>query len=518
MIKFVFILVFLSLSFVYTKNALHMFQQNRYETYRYTKWLFNKNNLHFSLAPLFPIVLLLVRIILKKGSIYELAVLIVTVLYSIYAINKESKKEYIKDLNVTARVKRQIAVMVILEAAIAYLLYKKFVVLSLVMIFGPYLLIYVMHLLTNPIENAVKKKYENEARNILDKMDDLIKVGITGSFGKTTTKNIVTDIISESYYTLMTPASYNTPMGITRTIREMLKPIHEVFVCEMGADHVGEITYLMNFVKPKYGIITSIGPQHLNTFKSMDNIIREKMEMIERLPYNGVGIINCDNEYINAYHIHNNCKVVKVGIENKEADYFAYDIEYTKDGSKFTLKLDDKEYRFETVLLGKHNIVNLLSAIALAKELKVPNEEIVKNVKEVKRVEHRLELKKINGYTFIDNAFNSNPVSSKLSLDVLQMMPGRRVIVTPGLIDLGDKQDGYNYQFGQYMPGKADLVILVGERTSRPIKEGLKEAGFNMDDCLVFASVKEAFAYIYTHLSQEDTILLENDLPDAFLY
>lgn len=511
-----FLIVFLALSLVYVKNALHMFQQNRYELYRYSKWLFNKNNIRYTNTLTYLLVLSITYLVFKS----DILVLCLTIIYSIIAIELESNKEYIKELVYTARVKRQIAVMSVLMIVITYALvtYVPYALIPLFVIYLPYLLIYPMHIVTNPIESAIKKAYENNARKILNSMDDLTKIGITGSFGKTTTKNIVTDIISSSYLTLMTPASYNTPMGITRTIREMLKPIHEVFVCEMGADHVGEITYLMKFVKPKYGIVTSIGPQHLNTFKSMENIIKEKMQMIELLPEDGVGILNGDNEFINNYEINNTCKIVKVGIKNADVDYQAKNIKYSKDGSSFEIKIDKKNYKFKTALLGEHNIMNLLAGIALAIEMGIDIKTIVKNVSEVNRVEHRLELKNINGFTFIDNAFNSNPVGCKLSLDVLKLMPGKRIIVTPGLIDLGNKEKEYNYDFGSYMKDRADFVILVGEKTSQPILRGLQDSDFDMSKCIVCKSVKEAFTYVYANFSVKDTILLENDLPDAFLY
>lgn len=515
MTKIMFVVVLLALSIVYTKNALHMFQQNRYELYRYSKWLFNKNNLHFSFVVIFIPVLIVLYLIFKSNFIS----LVLIVLFAVYVLTNENKKEYVKDLVYTGRVKRQIVVLSILLILMNCLLvsFMPIAFISIFDIFGPYLLIYVMHVITYPFESLIKKGYENDARRKLNSMNNLIKVGITGSFGKTTTKNIVTDILSNSYYVLMTPASYNTPMGITRTIREMMKPIHELFVCEMGADHVGEITYLMNFVKPQYGIVTSIGPQHLNTFKSMDNIVKEKMQMIEKLPGDGVGIINGDNPYISSYKIKNTCKVVKVGIKNKDVDYLATNIKYSNSGSSFTVELDGKPCKFKTILLGEHNIMNLLVGIALAKELGIPNKEIVKSISEVNRVEHRLEIKKINGFNFIDNAFNSNPVGSRYSLDVLSLMNGKRVIVTPGLIDLGEKQKQYNYEFGSYMKGKADFVILVGEKTSKDVYQGLKDSGFDINNVKMCASEKEAFAFVYYNFSEKDTILLENDLPDAFL-
>ena len=513
-------LIFLFVSFVYAKNTIHVFQQNRYEFYRYSEWLFSKNNIHYSNVLIY--VLIMALLVFWHNSYRDIVTLVITLVYGALVLIKESKRQYVKPLVLTNRVKRQILVYSILAFILTYLgvnLFKdNLSVMGIISVYLSYLLIYVVALITNPIEEAVKKKYENEARKILSSYNDLIKIGITGSFGKTTTKNVIRDIIDEKYYTLITPASYNTPMGITRTIREHFKPIYEAFVCEMGADHVGEITYLMNFVKPKYGIVTSIGPQHLNTFGSLDNIIKEKMQEIELLSKDGVGIINIDNEYIRDYKINNTCKVVTIGIENKNADYLAYDIKYSNKGTTFKVKLDGKEVNFETILLGSHNVMNILCGIALARELGLTNKEIVNGVLNIKQVEHRLEIKKINGYTFIDNAFNSNPVGCKRSLDVLSLMSGKRVIVTPGLVDLGKEENDDNYAFGSYMKDRADYVILVGEKNTEYIYKGLKESGYNMDNVFVVYSEKEAFNKVYTNFTINDTILLENDLPDAFLH
>ena len=508
--------IFGSFAFVYCKHVLHMFQQNRYELYRYSKWLFNRNNIRPYISLIYIVLVLLAGTLFRKYA--TLLCLMITVVFTIFLLYAESKKNYVKDLVVTNRVKRQIVVMTILLMLFIYWLIHLFDVdvVGVLCTILPYFLIYLMALITLPVENMIKKYYENKARNIIDNMDNLIKVGITGSYGKTSTKNIINDIINLNYFTLITPASYNTPMGITRTIREQLKPIHEVFICEMGADKVGDISYLMNFVKPKYGIVTSIGPQHLNTFHSIENIINEKMQEIEMLPLDGVGFINLDNDLIRSYEIRNNCRIVSVGIDNKDADLVAEKIRYTKDGSSFMLKYGNKNYKFKTLLLGKHNITNILIGVALALELGIDIKEIVKNVANIRQVEHRLEVKKINNITFIDDAFNSNPVGSRMALDVLQMMPGKRVIVTPGMIDLGSNQNQINKEFGKYMLDKADFVILVGQLQTQSIYDGLKEAGFDLDKVLVVKNVKDAFDYIYKHFSIRDTVLLENDLPDAF--
>ncbi|MBR2801809.1 MAG: UDP-N-acetylmuramoyl-tripeptide--D-alanyl-D-alanine ligase [Erysipelotrichaceae bacterium] len=506
-----------ALSLIPAKKALHMFQQNRYEFYRYTSWLFRKSNFRPSLTLILILFFLLVGNVLK-GDLGILLCSIAALAYAWKLYQDEKKQDYVKPLVYTARVKRQIVFLTVLSVLVYLLFYRLRPCLGFcAALLLPYLLIYPMAALTLPLEKAVRQHYENEARKILKESPQLKKIGITGSFGKTSVKNIVGDLLNEHYYTLKTPASYNTPMGITRTVREYLKPTHQVFVCEMGADHVGEISYLMDFVKPTYGMVTSIGPQHLNTFGSLENIIKEKMQAIEKLPADGVGILNVDNPYIRDYPLENKVRTVTVGIHNTDADIVGKDIDYGENGSTFKAVIKGKEYAYETELLGENNVMNCLLAIALALEMGITPEETRKYLKEVRPIEHRLQKKIINGYRFLDNAFNSNPVGCRQSLDVLERMSGKRVIVTPGLIDLGGSEYQENKAFGAYMKGKADFVILVGELEKEALLEGLKESGYPEEQILCVNSEKEAFGYIYTRFTPSDTILLENDLPDAFL-
>ncbi|MCR4950655.1 MAG: UDP-N-acetylmuramoyl-tripeptide--D-alanyl-D-alanine ligase [Solobacterium sp.] len=502
------------------KRALHMFQQNRYEVKRYFKWMKSSWAINAASAAL-PLILCVIAAVcglFLKGIVRDVVLCVLMALNGAYLWGAESEKNYIKPLVYTARVKRQIAVMAVLAALCLFVFLKSD--LAFLLPAGsfllPWLLIYLMAWITMPVEAMVRQRYINEARKILADHKDLIRIGITGSFGKTSTKNIMQSMLSEQYNSLMTPASYNTPLGITRTIREMLKPIHKVFVCEMGADHVGEITYLMNFVHPSIGLVTSIGPQHLNTFGSQENIIHEKMQMIELLPSDGFGILNYDNDFIRNYKVQNNVETVTYGIRSKDVDYRAEDIVYSPTGSSFTVVHGDERVHIETKLLGELNILNILSAIACARHLNVSWNVIQRAAKQMKQVEHRLEMRNINGYRFIDDAFNSNPVGSAMALEVLSMMPNTRVIVTPGMIDLGEKQAEYNKAFGEKMKDKADIVILVGENQTKPIVEGLEASGFDMNNVHVMNTVKEAFAYVYQHCTPKDTILLENDLPDAF--
>ena len=503
------------------KHALHMFQQNRYETWRYSAWL-KENALADVAGHVIPLGILLVALALSFFHLPVIVFMAVAVVLAVYCFAMEKGRSYIKPLVYTGRVKRQIAVFTVLTVLLMFLVIRfvpaslSYGLLLIYAYLGVWLMVYPMAWCTSPIEHGVQNMYLNDAKKILQEHTGLVKVGITGSYGKTTTKNIMQSMLSEQFNSLMTPASFNTPMGITRTIREMLRPIHQVFVCEMGADKVGDITELMDFVQPSIGVVTSIGPQHLQTFGSQENIIREKMQMIEKLPQDGLGILNYDNELIRSYHIKNNVKIVTYGIENKDVDYRAEDIVYSRNGSAFTVVCNEGSYRLETKLLGQLNILNILSACACARYLGVSWTVIERACRQMKQVEHRLELKMINGHRFIDDAFNANPSGSRMALDVLSGMEGTRYVVTPGMIDLGVKQEEINKEFGKYIAGKADIAILVGTMQTKPIYEGLLEAGFDRNHIIVVNKVNEAFAYIWQNAKAEDTILLENDLPDAF--
>lgn len=509
----------LAISFV---GPLHMFQQNRYEVRRYIPWLMDQKSLIFNHT------LILIGAIALLASQYNtlMAILFFVILViSIKIKSDQIKKQYIKPLVYTKRVKRQITTFVLLYL-LSILIVRIWhdnssfytfssVLITYIMIVFAYPLMIVVGALTIPIEKYVQYHYMQLAKKQLYSMTTLQKIGITGSYGKTSSKHILFDVLSNSFYTLMTPGSYNTPMGITLTIRNQLTKLHEVFIIEMGADKVGDITQLVTMNKPQYGIVTSIGPQHLNTFKTLENIINEKMQMIELLPADGIGFLNMDDENISNYHVRNNCKLVTYAI-HKPADYQAINIQYNSNGSTFDILINGVATSFTTKLLGEHNIYNILSAVAVADMMDVKIAAIQKSVAALNYVPHRLELKKQNGITIIDNAFNSNPKSAKMSLEVLSKMPGYRVVCTPGMIDLGSMQKTANYEFGTQMIGKADFVILVGKQVTQPIYQGLEDLNYPVENILVVDHVREAFQYVYSLKRDDITLLLENDLPDAF--
>ncbi len=375
-------------------------------------------------------------------------------------------------------------------------------------------------MMMKPIEDSINMGFYRSAQNKIIEREDLNVIGITGSFGKTSTKFIVGTILSQRFNVLNTPESYNTPMGLSKVINNDLNDDHEVFVAEMGAKKIGEIREVAKLAKPRIGILTSIGPVHIDTFKNIDNIMKTKYELIEELPTDGVAVFNYDNEYIKKIADKTFKEKMLYGLENVEKlDIYAVDIVVNENGSEFTLK--DKEgnsIRCKTRLLGKHNIYNLLAGACASRILGLSFEEISKGIEMVDPIEHRLNIiESSNGVVIIDDAFNSNPVGTKAALDVLsQFKEGRKIIVTPGMVELGEMEGSANHEFGVNIGKVCDFVILVGEKRTKPIYDGLMKSSFNPSNIFVVNSLKEATAQIGRIAKTKDVVLFENDLPDNY--
>lgn len=506
----------------FLKVCLHMFQQNKYELFRLRMW--EKDNVTktypmYIMVTWFFIILLTIFIPIMEIRLF--IILTILALQILNQFNKNKNQAFIQPLNVTGRVKRQIIVWIILYVLFGLLIYKihTHYLVTLLLLAGFHIyqmwIIKLIGLITQPIETYFKRRFMSKEQAKLLSYKNLIRIGITGSYGKTSSKNMIFDVLSKKYYCLTTPASYNTPLGIAMTIRDLLQPIHEIFICEMGADKVGDISELFDFVKPEIGIVTSIGQAHLNTFRTQENIITEKMKMIEMLDENGLAILNKDEKFIREYKITSKAKQIWYGIDN-DADIMAKNIKYDQDGTSFDVSINGEDVHFQTKLLGKHNIYNILTAIALGVHFNIPIKELQSAIKQLNYTPHRLEVKKQKDFTLIDNAFSSNPVSSRMSLDVLEKMPGQRIVITPGMIDLGAKQAYYNKEFGKYFINKADIVILVGRKQTKPIYEGLEESGFNMKNVYVVNKIYDAYNIMNKVKQVNAFVLLENDLPDAF--
>lgn len=389
-----------------------------------------------------------------------------------------------------------------------------------------WLIVIISVFLLKPVETLINKKYLRQASIILKNMPDLKVVGITGSYGKTSTKHFLEHILSEEFSVLMTPGSYNTLMGVVRTIREMMKPYTQIFICEMGAKQKGDIKEICELVKPEVGIITSIGPMHLDTFKTIDNIQATKFELIDSLPKGGLAVINEDSEYCSNRKVENvevfRYLISKEDIEghSEEKNIFrAKNIIYDKNGISFNIS-DNKGFSIDlkTKLIGECNISNIMAAVIVAHNLGMPDEKIRRGVATLEPVTHRLEIKKgIGGITIIDDAFNSNPPGSKMAMEALgSFKEGKRIVITPGMVELGDDQFILNKDFGRSIATNSDIAIIVGLYNREAIAEGIRSQGFIEDNLYLVSDFNEAQKVLHEIVSPGDTVLYENDLPDSF--
>ena len=369
----------------------------------------------------------------------------------------------------------------------------------------------------DPVEARINQGFYDEARKKLRARNDLIKIGITGSYGKTLTKFILKEILSEKYEVLATPASYNTAMGISRVVNEQLQKKHQVFIAEMGAQHVGDIKHLVKLVRPQYGMITSIGPQHLDSFGSMANVADTKYELIDGLPEDGVAFFASDSGYTD--RLFGMCKKEKYNAAVEQAgDFYMRAVEVTTGakGTQFVLECSDGGRIYcRTRLLGRSNVQNIALAAALAHRMGLTMEEIAAGVARLQPFEKKLQLIR-DERIVIDDSLNTSPAGAPEALSVLAEFPGRRIVMTSGFASEEGNADEINYAFGTQMKGCVDAVVLVGERQKlRPIVRGILSTGFPKNAIHLVEDTDDAADLLEEISGAGDTVLYEGELEDA---
>lgn len=368
-----------------------------------------------------------------------------------------------------------------------------------------------------PVEKAISEMYFRDAQRILKERKDLIRIGITGSWGKTSVKFILGTLLEEKYHTLVTPASFNTPMGVTKVIRSRLEPGHRVFVAEMGARHVGDIKEMCRLVHPQIGILTSIGPQHLDTFRTVERVAKTKYELIDALPEDGLAVFADDDDIVRGLYEKTTREKLISGLDPETCDVWAENIIVSEAGSSFDLCTADSRTHCRTELLGELNIRNIVVCACLCMKLGMTPEQISRGIEKIRPVEHRLQLiSNPGGMTVIDDAFNSNIRGAEQAFRVLKEMKGNRILVTPGMVELGDREEEMNRNLGRAAAGCCDTAILVGKKRSEAIVSGLYENGFPKDRIIVVNSLEEAAELLKKMMRPGDTVLFENDLPDNY--
>ena len=339
----------------------------------------------------------------------------------------------------------------------------------------------------------------------------------TGSWGKTSVKFILGTMLEEKYPTLVTPASFNTPMGVTRVIRTQLEPGHRVFVAEMGARHVGDIREMCRLVHPQMGLLTSVGPQHLDTFHTQERITKTKYELIEAIPEDGACFFADDDGIVTGLWEKTGKEKYLSGLHPERDDVWAENIRTSSEGSSFLLCTAQEKIPCVTDLLGELNIRNIVLCASVCLKLGMTGREIARGIRRLRPVEQRLELKRNpGGITLLDDAFNSNIRGAEQAFRTLKEFPSKRIVVTPGMVELGSQEAEMNQQFGKLMADCCDEVILVGHRRSQSIIAGLRETGFDERRVHVAANLAQAAEMLQPMAMPGDTILFENDLPDNY--
>ena len=391
-------------------------------------------------------------------------------------------------------------------------------VVVLIFIFTPHLLVAGDVVLT-PVQRAINGKFLRAATRKLEQLAPLV-IGVTGSFGKTSTKFAIERLVGPPGQALATPGSFNTPLGVCRTINEHLGPEHRYFVVEMGAYKEGEIAELSRFVRQSIGVLTAIGPAHLERFGSMEAIRRGKYEIVTNLGPDGTAVMNVDDPTVRELADETrDVAVVRYGTDPEgRPDITARDIVITPRGTQMTV-VDERTGASIDVtmrLLGRHAIGHVLAGVAVALVAGRSLEDLRDPIARLEAVEHRLQLiESGGGVTVIDDAYNSNPEGAAAALEVLRAMPGqRKVVVTPGIVELGPLQHEANEEFGRHASEVADEVIAVARLNREALAEGARRDGHAK--LTLVDSLEQATERLATLLRPGDVVLFENDLPDQY--
>ena len=508
----IYIVVAFAFFLLIAKYDIHMFQLSSYRYSRYFRWLVPGNIIS---DKRFYALLVFVSAFLPESWGLGFATSI-----TLWAWVDALREKFKTPLVYTMRVKRLFAANIILFAAItalSLLFAGKWapVIIGAELLLSNFIML-LANIVNTPIEKAINRHYYNDAKRIIESHKGLIIIGVTGSFGKTSTKNYLASVLAEKYNVLVTPGNFNTLLGVIRTIREHLRPYHQVFIVEMGAKQRNDIKEICDLVHPTIGIVTAVGEMHLETFKSVENIQDTKFELINSLPADGLGVINNDSEYIKSYNgITSRCRIIKYAVDGN-GDYKATDVVYGAGGVSFTLGNE----QYNSRLLGAGNLLNILASIAVADHLGVPVNKQKNAIARLQPVEHRLSMKVANGITVLDDAYNSNPQGAKMGLEVLKNFAvgegNKRIVITPGFVEMGARQAAANQELGRTIAGSCDYAIIVNAVNREAIKSGLEEGGLPTGKYFLADSLNHAHAQLAQILRAGDVVLYENDLPDNF--
>jgi UDP-N-acetylmuramoyl-tripeptide--D-alanyl-D-alanine ligase len=420
----------------------------------------------------------------------------------------------------------------LLAIAVSYLLFNEvtIIILSTLLIyfiasiFSFFFLAISMDLIY-PFEVYRKNKIIQSAKQKMKSYEGIV-VGITGSYGKTTMKEIVATVLSEKFSVVKTEGNNNTPLGISKTIMEKFKPNTEVFVVEMGEYVKGDVKALCEIVKPDIAIITGINEAHLERYGSMENAISTKFEIIENSKPGSFCILNGDDELvIGNYHKYSSGHEISFYSSQSQHQFVPefeinnYEFDQSGKGQSFEVSFGEEDLgRFKTSLIGEYAVGNIIASIILCRHLKMNNNEIRIGVSKISQVKHRLSTTlSSQNILIIDDTYNGNSDGIRQGINLLKKFSGRRkVYVTPGLVETGSQTKEIHLKIGQDLSKVADLVILIRNSVTNFIEMGLQNGGFDPKDIIFYETSKEAYSSLQTHLKPDDVVLMQNDWSDNY--
>ena len=389
------------------------------------------------------------------------------------------------------------------------------------------ILLVAANIVTKPAESRIRRHYLALASARI-KMVDPVVVAVAGSFGKTSTKHILAQLLQPKVNTLPTRQSFNTLMGVTRVINEDLTPDNRVFIVEMDAYAPGEIAAMSELVHPRVAIITAVGPQHMERFGTLDRIAGALYEVASALPADGTLILYTGNESGAALAQRAQSerrRLIRYALAEDggmlDADVVASSIRIDSHGGTFRWRWEaeglDREVSIP--LLGRHQVANVSSALAAVLTLGYSIDDAIPAAASLEPVEHRLQLMASAGpLTVIDDSYNANPVGVHNGLEVLSAMPGaHKFLITPGLVELGSVEDEENRRYGAHAANVCDHVIVMSAKTSAALCAGLRDGGMSEDRIHVVETLDAATRLLQSLSLPGDVVLFANDLPDTYL-
>ncbi len=516
-----------------TLSYLRYFQQEEYNSTRFIAWI--KSNRAFDTRGTLVLLLALIAHLIFPGSGASFLIALLsaaTLLVVAYVIEGDPRTTGKIRLNMTERATKT-----------AWIAYGMLAILGLMPLFGlccscsqgsapltlaalcgiiiaqvtPATLMLATKILS-PAEKRVQKYYYDDAKRILAEVNPFV-IGITGSYGKTGAKAALGDLLTQTVGSTFWPKkSINTVMGITRTIRDTMRPHHKYAVIEMGAYNIGSIKRLCEFTPPRAALVTAVGIMHLERFGSPENVYTAKSEIAQALPDDGILVCNGDSP--NARRMaeqHKRATTLLYGFDLSKGplDCFATDVSYDEHGTSFVIHYKGERFPGRTPLLGRPALSNALGAFTMACALGAQPAFAVACMGNLPPVDNRLVLDKGSRVSYLRDAYNSNPTGFEAALDVLKHLPAqRRILITPGMIELGDMQYEENKRLATMAASVCDRIYVVGTTNRDAILAGLTEANFPRTKTIIADTRDEAFNTLAEQSAEGDLVLIENDLGD----